>query len=347
MRSTRYIAEESAIAGNEATLASLWAQNLPDYTAALAQAKLQRSYLGNPAGPGACVLLQEQASAQTVGVQCLHARVFWRGSQPLHAAGMADYVVGQAHRSLGPALTLMRRCIAVGKSRFDFVYGFPNSKSEPVCTRAGMVRVGGATRYAKLLSSGLLLRQRVPKPLQPWLAAPADLLLRAFDAVRQRRHANACSWRAVRADDPGLAQLWERRPAELLLSERSPAVLAWRYPARAGWQLSLASDADGQPCGYVAWRSVGHDVLISDFFCADPDRDTHRLLAGFCHVARRERAHAVFLEFYGRPQITGALRRAGFVPRPARTPIFLAHGEETAWEDAASLYITAFDRDDD
>ncbi|WKB54557.1 hypothetical protein [Eleftheria terrae] len=343
---TRYIAQESAIVGNEATLAFLWSQNLPGASRPWAEDKLQRGYLRNPAGHGTCVLLREEASTEAVGVQCLHERVFWLGERCVKAAGLADYVVAQAHRSLGPALTLMRRCIDIGQARFDFVYGFPNSKSEAVCTRVGMVKLGGAMRYAKLLRSAPVLGSRVPGWLLPWLARPADALLSAWDARRWRREAAHLQWREVDAEDPALATLWMGRRTDLLLSERSPAVLGWRYP-RPQWRLSLASDAGGRPVGYVAWRLQDGSALISDFFCADPDRDTVALMSGFCREAAAAGASVVQVEFYGRPQVAAALLAAGFLQRESRAPLFLSRHGDAAQADAASWYITAFDRDDD
>ncbi|MCW7541670.1 hypothetical protein OOT46_28125 [Aquabacterium sp. A7-Y] len=346
---SKYIAQESAIVGNEATLAFLWSQNLPGVTRPWAEDKLQRGYLANPAGPGACVLLREEASSQAVGVQCLHERLFWFGERCLKAAGMADYVVAQAHRSLGPALTLMRRCLDIGQARFDLVYGFPNSKSAAVCTRAGMTPVGGATRYGKLLRSRVLLRRRVPSWLQPLLAAPGDVLLAALDRLRLRRHSAGLSWHEIEPDDPALAILWERRRRDLLLSERSPAMLSWRYPRHTGvpWRLSLACDEQGWPLGYVAWRLQPDSAVVSDFFSVDPDAATLPLLSGFCEVARAAGAATVQLEFHGRPQVVQALRQAGFRMRESHAPIFLNPGAVAGFTGPDSLYLTAFDRDDD
>lgn len=348
MRS-RYTARESALGDHEGPVLSLWAQNLEGMDEAGARAKLRHGYLANPAGPGACLLLHDEASGQPVGVQCLHARTYWRGENPQRAGALADYAVASAHRSLGPALTLMRTGLALGQSRFDFVYGFPNQKSQPVCHRAGMQRIGGTRRYGRLLRSRFLLRPRLPAAVLPWAARAADLLVTLLDGLHLLRHGLGLAWREVQPDDARLDDLWRRRPAGLLLCERSTATLQWRYGGAdtLDWRLAIAEDGRGRSFGYVAWACRNDLVLIGDFFCTDPDRGTRRLLTSFAWWARRLPASAVSLEFFGRAEVEKQLRGAGFIAKSGASPLYVAPGRQPAPADGQHLYVTGFDRDGD
>lgn len=348
MRS-RYTARESALSEHQDPILSLWSQNLDGMTPPAAHTKLRHGYLANPAGPGLGVLLHDEASGQPVGVQCLHARTFWQDGVAQHVAALADYAVGQAHRSLGPALTLMRTGLGLGAARFGFVYGFPNARSQAVCTRAGMQRVGGTTRYGKLLSSRFLLRSPRRGAWWSWLAGPADGVLRLLDAARTLQHARGLRWSDAAPGDARIDAIWQRRDPRLLLSERSARVLGWRYAPEGfpGWRVSVAEDAHGQPLGYVAWARRDDVVLISDFFCGRPEHDTCRLLTGFARHMRRERASALSLEFYGCDEVARQLRRAGFFAKPGVSPLYVAAGQVRAPADAQAWYVTGFDRDGD
>ena len=88
-------------------------------------------------------------------------------------------------------------------------------------------------------------------------------------------------------------------------------------------------------------------MLIGDFFCIDPRRDTGRLLASFGWWARRLPASAVSLEFLGAAEIEKQLRRAGFIAKPGDSPLYLAPGRRAAPGNTQELYITSFERDGD
>ena len=253
-----------------------------------------------------------------------------------------------AHRSLGPALTLMRAGLgAAQEHRLDFVYGFPNPKSAAVCVRAGMQRAGGTTRYGKLLRTRFLLRaHRHGAWLSRW-ARPVDALLQLIEAARGLRHARGLRWSDATADDPRIDAIWQQRGPRWLLSERSAHVLKWRYAPEGfpGWRVSVAEDEQGCPLGYVAWACRDDVVLVSDFFCSRPERDTCRLLIGFTRHVRHAPASAVSLEFHGSPEVAKQLRRAGFFARPGVEPLYLAPTQAPV--DARTWYVTGFDRDGD
>ena len=55
-----------------------------------------------------------------------------------------DFAVDRVHRSLQPALMLLKAFLNEVNSRFHFVYGFPNGKAEAVLKRAQCALESGA-----------------------------------------------------------------------------------------------------------------------------------------------------------------------------------------------------------
>lgn len=344
--SSKYLVRQVEIGAHAEAITALWSRCLRSLTPQAAQGRLRHRYLANPAGAGATLLLlAEDAPAEVAGVQCLHARTVHHLGRSWRVAGMADYAVAEAHRTLGPALQLMKQMRAVGQAQYDWLYGLPNAKSEAVCKRSGLLHFGCVGRWTALLRTGTLLRRKLPAALAALLAPVANLGLLLRDALRLRGAA-ALRWTDGNGFPQTLDALWQRRPAELAISERSRALLQWRF-AGGSWTVSTAARADGSPLGYVVWRlEEGVVAVVADFLCADPGRDTALLMRGFAWRMRRTPAERVTLEFFGAPAVEEGLKAAGFWQRPENVPLYLAHGLREA-PPAAAWYFTGFDRDGD
>lgn len=344
-----YTIEEADLSAAADSIKSLWVDNLAGHTPETAEAKLAMGYLDNPAGRGTAILLYPDGQRDAKGVQGLHPRVFHLGGRRLRAVGLADYAVDAAHRTLGPALMLMRQGTRLGSERFDLVYGLPNAKAAPVCARAGLKRLGAMRRFAKPLATRAQLSKRMPG----WLAGPIapllDQMLRVADAARALRERPRLRCRAARWDDAALGEMWSQREPSLLLSERTASMLQWRFGRheRGGWHLCLATDAAGKARGYVVWRLNDGFAEIGDFFALDPARLTAPLMLAFTRLARSSGAASMSVGFFGCPAVEEQLQRAGLQLRPGESPVFKAPGASADLDSTECWYLTAFDNDAD
>jgi hypothetical protein len=345
--STKYWVRQVEIGAHAEAITALWSRCLRSLTPQSAFGRLQHRYLRNPAGSGATLLLQaEDDTAEVAGVQCLHARVVHHQGRVWRVAGMADYAVSEAHRTLGPALQLMKQGLAVARAQYDWVYGLPNEKSEAVCKRSGLQKLGSIGRWTRLVRSRELLQRWLPAPLAALLAPVADLGLLLRDAMRLGG-ADALRWEEGHRFSSALDTVWQQRSAELVLSERSRAMLEWRFSNEPGrWTLSLARRDDGSPFGYVVWRREGGLAVVGDFFCTDPLRETATLMQGFAWHLRAQRVQRLSVEFFGCPLVAEGLRAAGFLLRTEDQPLYVAPGAQPA-PAAERWYFTVFDRDGD
>lgn len=344
-----YHIEEADLSTAAAAIQALWVDNLVGHDARSAAAKLRLGYAENPAGPGTAILLYPQGEARPSGVQGLHPRLFHLGTRRLRAVGLADYAVDVAHRSLGPALMLMRRGTELGAERFDLTYGLPNQKAAAVLARAGLKRVGMVRRYAKPLRSRAKLARRLPPVLAALCAPLVDGGLRLRDALRAAGLRARLECRDGDWNDAALDQLWERRPASLLLSDRSAAMLRWRFgaPERGDWKPCIARDEDGTAQGHVVWRMHEGFAEVGDFFSTDPDALTAPLMLAFTRLARRAGAASISVTFFGREQVAAALLTSGMALRPQEAPLFKLPGGPLELDAAEHWYLTSFDNDAD
>jgi len=343
-----YTIEDADPAACGEAIRTLWVDNLQGHTPQSAHAKLALGYVDNPAGAGSVLLLFADGEPVAKGVQGLHPRTFHHGDRRLRAAGLADFAVDAGHRSLGPALMLMRSGVQRAGERFDMTYGLPNAKAAPVCQRAGLKRIGAMRRHAKPLRSRALLTQRLPGWMAGVAAPLVDLALRTIDAVRAARLPMRLVFRDCDWDDPSLDALWARRDPQRLWSERSAEMLRWRFgdPSRGDWRIGVAADRDGHARGHVTWRLIDGFAEVGDFFTPTPERTTAPLLMAFTRAARHAGAASISLGFFGSPAVERELAKAGFRVRPQTAPVFVAPGG-AAPESAEAWHLTAFDNDAD
>ncbi len=346
-----YAVEGSELRRQSATIGALWIANLAVSSAEAVDAKIRLGYVENPAGAGHCVLLRRHAAESPIGVLCLHPRRFHFGAQRIVGANLADFAVAAAHRSLGPALSLMKHAISFGEEKFGMVYGLPNKKALAVFKRAGMKEIGAITRYVKVLCSQHYIARYMPDPVAGVLGKIVDGAMRALDAGKRLLLRPRMRGAGAELGDAAIDRVWQQRPVDLLLSERSADILQWRFgaPGRGNWQLYVVRSADGADCGEIVWRLNGGKAEVGDFFSCDPRRMTASMMLAFSAHARGRGARSVSVEFFGDESVVAGLRNAGFRAREAGHSLFLA--DDPAFAPGAGArqhwYMTRFDDDTD
>ena len=345
--STAYSVAEANFEVAAPEICRLWAANLDGLSPSIIDAKLQLGYLHNPSGPGVGVLLKLQGQSDPVGVVCLQPRRAVFGGQRIGIATLSDFAVDETHRTLGPAVMLMRHAVAIARERFDFTIGLPNQRSAAVCRRAGLHCIGTIDRYAKVLASRPFLAKHVPPLLVRVLAPMADIALVVADRIRGALMRPALRMNLTTFDDPAIDAIWAQAPTDHVLSDRSCAMVRWRYglAGRGEWQICIARGPDAAPLGFVVWRLMQGAADVGDFFSFDPARLTKPLMHAFSLHARRHGASSVGLRFFGSDAAEAGLRDAGYKVRLRDRQVFIDARDIQGTESKDRWYLTAFDND--
>lgn len=332
---------------------ALWAGAFASLQHEAAAAKIDAQYLHNPAGDGECFFLDVSDESDPVGVQCLVMRRFRKNGVNLRAGTMADYVVDSRHRSLGPALQLMKTCITHGSATLDFLYGFPNKKAEPIFKRVGLSALATLTRHAKLMRSGEFLKNRLTQtraaPFLPVLVPMANLALMALDAWQAFTLGRNWRWQAIDSFGDDFDTLWQQSSLNgVVVGDRSRTMLNWRYPLRSRHSIAAGKLADGRLGGYVVWSVKDGLLVLHDFYCDNAIDKLTGMLISFAWHHRHTGANSVSLEFNGPTALRSALRAAGFRPRD-KNPVFMLPGQASILAELGGdhLYLTGYDRDSD
>ncbi len=360
-----------------ADLLRLWSENL--HLESTPAAKYDWLYTTAPNPPDTVVLLRASDSTTAVGTAGVGVRHFQIGaSHPSASAGLlADLAVDKAHRSVGPALALVRETKAYALATHGFAYGFPNHLAEGVFKRVGYVTLGTIGRWARVLRHAEYASRvrelelaRVPPAArellyraveQPLFAAMAGAAVDLAQLAR-RSPAAAEASRRLRVDATAtppvaaLDALWEgSRGDHGVVAHRTGAVLAWRFPssAKRTWYTAYARGGSSHAAELRVYalveRSDDGTAHIRDLFGHRADMPAMLdLLPGLVY---RTGATSLSMRYLGGQWLAESLESRGFAPRESKRMIAVAAAEHLDPGLAAQVHspegwhLTDFDED--
>lgn len=355
-----------------ADLLRLWAENLQ--LESPAAAKYAWLYQDAPIVPADVWLLRATlgGAVSTVGTAGMGIRRFQIGevAGDVTAGLLADLAVDKAHRSVGPALSLVRAAKELALATHAFAYGFPNALAEGVFKRVGYQVLGTIGRYARVLRHAEyaarvreLELSRIPPQArellykvaeQPLLAAMAGAAVdmaqlarrspAAVEAARKLRIEQAPALDAAAVD-----RLWARARSEHgVIAHRTSAVLAWRFPVAASrtWYVAHSRDTSRGLRAYALVERTADGVAhIKDLF--GHRSDMLGLLDLLPALVYRTGANSLSMRYLGADWLRAALEERGFSPRESKRMIAVgaAAGASELITQPASWHLTDFDED--
>ncbi len=353
-------------------LLRLWSENLQLERSP--EAKYAWLYDDAPQRPDDVFLLRASldGATSTVGTAGLGVRRFQLGDvAPDVTAGLlADLAVDKAHRSVGPALALVREVKSFALAGHALAYGFPNALAQGVFKRVGYDVLGTIGRYARVLRHAEyaarvreLELSRVPSTArellykvaeQPLLAAMAgaavdlaQLARRSPAAVEAARRLRVETTEAL--DPAAVDALWARARGEHgVIAHRTGEVLAWRFPTTGPrtWYAAHARDATRGLRAYALVERDGDGVAhVKDLFGHRPDMIG--LLDLLPALVYRTGATSLSMRYLGAPWFREALVERGFSERESKRMIAVgaAEGTRDLVKDPERWHLTDFDED--
>jgi hypothetical protein len=127
--------------------------------------KFSWMYCSNPDGLASTWLVKHSESSNIVGMMSSFPRRFRYKDITFKGGIQGDFLIHRKHRSLGPALMLLKATVeSLENSDYDFLLAFPNKKAEPVFKRAGYSCLGVTKKYSRLFDISRLLADKTPMP---------------------------------------------------------------------------------------------------------------------------------------------------------------------------------------
>lgn len=311
-------------------------------------AKYDWFYLGCPFGQPLVRLLRHEPSKAIVGTAAAGPRRVLREGKELRAGVIVDMAVTTEHRSLGPAVTVLKSLMAAGESHFDLLYGFPNQKAVSVFKRVGYDKLGEIVRYARVLR----YEDHLARVMAPAAALPLGLLLDGATALRQEIAARrgrardlAVSWSDAAV--PEMDDLWARSPhGDETIGVRDVAMLRWRFdtaPVPKTRYLLVRDARKGTLEAWFACQVDGRVLHVRDFWSIDAVEGVSQVFIDALLRAARRAGHAVVSVEQAGPAVRrAAWLDAGFMER-GRRPVY---GKWKPGTNGGEIHLTSADEDE-
>lgn len=306
------------------------------------------------------LLAAERDGARSwVGTAGVGVRRVWANGRELRAGLLADLAVDKDHRTVMPALALVRAVRAWALGELDVAYGFPNKHAEGVFGRVGYKPLGRMGRWARVLRhAGYMARvkdldlPRVPAPIRKvvdraaGVPVIASLAGRAVDTARLVKVTGAAVQAALRLElkwhdraDDRIDALWASARGDYdAIGVRSTKLLRWRFPVAPHVQLALASRrSDGAPRAYAVIELIDGAAHIRDIFGHRADLGAMLDLLVPALYARG--ASIVSMRYLGPRWLVDTLESRGFVERVSGR--LVAVGVRDGLDDATRAMLTS------
>lgn len=318
-------------------LLRLWADNLKIVGGV--DRKFDWLYREAPELPDSVFLLaaDRDGARQWVGTAGVGVRAVRVLGTELRGALLADLAVDREHRSVMPALALVRavKAWALGEGGAGLAYGFPNQHAEGVFKRIGYQPLGTIGRWARVLRHASYASRvkdasipRMPAAVRRVVDRAADVRAiaavagGAVDVVRlaaiaptavQAARKIKLAW--LDTADERIDQIWDGAKDDYdVCGVRSARFLRWRFPAAEGLSIAIATArGDGIPQAYVVVENVDGVAHLRDLFGV---REAVGWLLDLLVPALYPRgAVSLSVRYLGAPWLVEALESRGFVAR--------------------------------
>jgi len=308
-------------------------------------------YLENPDGP-ARVWIVEDVQGGAVGTSAAFPRRMHLAGAPAMALVLSDFALDSGHRTLGPALKLLRATLEpVREGAFAFSYDFPSRTMHAIYRRLGAPDLGPAARWVRPLKLSSAIRRRFGEgALSGAAGAAADALLSARDSLATRPAGVEVSELRDAFDDR-FDELDARVELDRAVAGvRDSTYLNWKYGGHTMWtHRTLVAEREGELLGYAVLRAgEANSVVLVDLF-TDEKAVRRALVAATNRLGRKQGAARIETEVLDEPGISRMLEGLGFVrreqgvgPVPYLSP---SCPDRENLSDASSWWLNGGDRD--
>lgn len=350
----RYVVSRVDPRSVEPDLIRIWHDNLP--VLGDVQAKLRWSYHEPPERPPfvyVLAALERDRPPRVVGSAGVAVRRFSGGAGELRVALGCDLAVDLPHRTLQPALQVVREVRRDTGTEFDLTYNFPNRHARGLYARAGYHNLGAMTRYVRVLRTAPYFARHVPRAVARVAAAPVDFVTHArhFLPIRHAARRFRIEW--LDEVDERFDALWlAARPTYGIVGRRDASWLRWRCLANPSGRSQVAALVDRDSAtlrAYAIVQRTARVVHLTDLFGLPGHVDSLLLL--LCPLLRAAGATSVSVAYLGSASMVELLVKHGFRAREAERHVYVAVGNTITGADRAraldaeSWHLTDYDED--
>jgi hypothetical protein len=282
-------------------------------------------YMGNPCGKARVWFACEENCADVLGIAAAFPRSVRVQGKDIIGWNLGDFVIRRDFRSLGPALSLQRACLApVLEGEIPFSYDHPSKGMLAVYKRMGISETSKVIRFVKPIT----VDRYVQKYLRGGLASRG--ISKVGNTVLGIKE-----WRGRNAPDlniqvqPGrfndeftvLNDLYSG--SHLVCGQRTAEYLNWRYLDNPLQDFEVVTvRRKSELVAYGVLTKNEEDVTLYDIF-GDTSRPViNALLLFVSDLLRQRKVYSISTPVIATSFLAESLRTCGFFPRESADVVF-------------------------
>jgi hypothetical protein len=284
-------------------------------------------YLNNPFGQARTLTATDDKTGEMVGIASAFPRQFWIQSASQRAWILGDFCISERFRSLGPALTLQRKCLAALPAD-EIWYDFPSPVMMAVYQRLGVSLFGKQIRHVRPLKMDRKLGRAASYLVQAASALqslPSRRLPPRSRHIECALHEGAFDREFTELDnDPGTHGL--------VRGSRTAEYLNWRYRQHSAADCKvITARHEGKLRGYLVIHTNSTEAILSDLLAMDPEATVPSLLAYAIRVLLETDADRLNAPLLSDSALSRYFRRAGFIARETAPVVVETRSHSRSW----------------
>lgn len=346
-----YVIHKADLITHKSSLLELWRRNYGH----VVEGRYEWMYERNPAGNPIVFLLYHEQSETYVGSISMFPRALYVGQKITKAYICGDMVVDTQHRSLGPAIKLLKATITQCQQENPCVLiSVPNDKSEPVTLRVGFKKLDDFVEMTYVLRTKKYLMRHIKSQfLAGVMAFPLDWLICLRYEIFTTLHAKNYHYELVETFDHCIDQTFDAGLDQYsFIGVRDSKFLNWRVsssPYNKHGIFLLKTKNNNQACGYIAFTQGDNRAHIVDFSSDGKEKTIKMLFLLFTRYQRDQECDSISLDIAAHQSLLGFIKERGFSLRGRKNLIVtfssLAELDLTKLVDTKPWYLTAADND--
>jgi len=328
----------------------LWNDNFPDSSGF--DYKYQWLYQSN-IYPGTFIyFLLHDDSQEKIGAQGVSGRIFEYNGEKLAVGLIGDFAVNSHHRSLWPAMKLLKSTLKKSVGENDFIISYPNLNALPVVKRAGYKLHMDVNRYVKINKINSYLKKRIPAILAMFIAPLIDFIIITADTIKYIKYSQNIEYEFCNSISKDVDELWETSifKNNCLIQERIKKYIDWRMDGEENLTTRffvIKNKSDQSMLGYISYYYIEetNSILIVDFFAKDKENILKSLFSMFVYRIRCMDAVSISVEFIGTDDIDIAIKNSGFRKRDSRPMFYVFNEKRIETLSTKNWFLTSWDED--
>lgn len=312
-----YQVVRTSVEQDKDTILKFWKENHPKPL----DAKYRWMYENNPAGKPIIWILRHTESGDCVGMVTLFPRMMKTKNGVIRAGVTGDLLVNRKHRTLGPAVKLLRSTLtAVHDGDVDLIYTFPNKAADGVVKVARYRHLGKLLRMVKVLGVTQYLHGfGVPRLLIPPLSSLIDFILKVTSIEIWKSSNKKVVCRETRVVDASFSRLWEESHSLLeIAGERTEDYVRWKFlddPDDVNRIFAAFDATGGKLLAYIVYRKERNNIEVREYIHGSDEVAGTTLMANFFRHARTLGTASVTINLLEKMRLMDQMQRFGFRER--------------------------------